>query len=125
MCARGSEEEETGKQDRRVRQRRGKRAVRSEALTGGPAGRVRVGVASLAATERWARRGNRASVALKESWAAEGCWGRREVWAGHGNRPGTGLPCGRRQAREERKRAEQKGAGLGRRKRKRSWAGQG
>ena len=48
----------------------------TEALTGGPAGRVRVGIASLGATERWARRGNRASVALKESWAAEGCCGK-------------------------------------------------
>ena len=48
----------------------------TEALTGGSAGRVRVGVASLGATERWARRGNRASVALKESWAAEGCCGK-------------------------------------------------
>ena len=89
--------------------------MRSEALTGGPAGRVRVGVASLGATERWARQRIRASVALKESWAAEGCCGKER---GLGR---TREQAGDWAAAREKTRPGRRGSGLS----KRSWAGLG
>ena len=66
--------------------------MRSEALTGGPAGRVRVGVASLGATERWARRsgGRRAGEAGVLGQLRGGCGYRSEL--GRGRREGHAEP---------------------------------